>query len=150
MNKRFVSWKLFEGLAEKLYKRLEMERFDIIVCINRGGLVLGRMLSDRFDKPLGVISAIAYKRGKAKSKRIVFDKKVSLIGKLKGRILLVDDLVGSGKTVKAVSSYLKKIPKVKKVRTAVLFRKPSTKFEPDFFAAQSSKWIVFPYERKEF
>ena len=57
------------------------------------------------------------------------------------KILVVDDLVDSGQTMSVVTKLF-----ANKVKTAVLFRKPTTKFEPDFFVAEVGEWVVFPYE----
>ena len=35
------------------------------------------------------------------------------------------------------------------IRTAVLFKKPWSKFEPDFYLKVVDKWIVFPWDRFE-
>jgi hypoxanthine phosphoribosyltransferase len=35
------------------------------------------------------------------------------------------------------------------VRTATVFYKPHSKLKPDYFAGETSDWIIFPWERLE-
>ncbi len=151
MKLKKISWSEFESLSDSLAKKIRSSKIDVIVCISRGGLVLGRILSDRLNKPLGVISVRAYKNCTLKqAKEIILDKKVSLIEELHGNILLVDDVADSGKTMALVSNFLKKTKKVNSIKTAVLIKKTTGRIEPDFFAKNSNDWIVFPYEKNEF
>lgn len=60
--------------------------------------------------------------------------------------MLVDDLVDTGRTMKAAKKHLLRSGDV---RTAVLWRKECSKFVPDYFVEwmPAKKWIVFPYSR---
>lgn len=63
------------------------------------------------------------------------------------RVLLVDDVFDSGRTMKACSERLRKIPA--DVRVATVFWKPEanlTDIKPDFFINETNDWIVFPHE----
>lgn len=139
-----VSWKAYHGYARRLGRMVRKDRYSpgIIVCISRGGLPVGVMLSEILRKPLGVISVQSY-RGKRPG-RMRFDGRISAVVPVKGRILLVDDLVDTGRTLKATKKYLLRFGEV---RTAVVFRKLCSKFVPDYFVKwmPEDRWIVFPY-----
>lgn len=63
------------------------------------------------------------------------------------RVLLVDDVFDSGRTMKACSERLKQIPA--DVRIATVFWKPDanlTDIQPDFYMNATNDWIVFPHE----
>jgi len=51
-------------------------------------------------------------------------------------ILVVDDLVDSGKTLSLCHSDI-----------AVLYKKPTSIKEPTFWVGETDKWVVFPYEK---
>ena len=87
---------------------------------------------------------------------IVFSREMSSIAKnMGGRILLCDDLSDTGITLNKSIDWLKKYPpligKIKEIKTAVLWKKKDSTFEPDFCAQrlESNPWIVQPFEHYE-
>lgn len=146
-----VLWDEFFELSQKLLKKVPKKRFDSVVCINRGGLVVGRMLSDALGVPLGVVSAKAYDVGKVGSRKdVVVDKKISIVGDTGKTVLLVDDIADNGATFFAVKSFLEADLGLT-VNTAALFVKKGCAFDVDFFVSDGvDDWIVMPYETNEF
>lgn len=63
-----ISWRRYHLAARKLASLVRRDRFSpsIIVCISRGGLPVGVMLSEMMKKPLGVITVQSY-RGKSQA-----------------------------------------------------------------------------------
>lgn len=139
-----ITWKGYHDCVTRLAEKVRRSgwRPDVIVCISRGGLPVGLMLSERLRKPLGVISVQSYRGMRRRELR--FNKYISTVAPIRGRILLADDLVDSGKTITATKRYLEKFGEV---RTAVMFRKTGAKFMPDYFVRETPgrMWIVFPY-----
>lgn len=142
-----VSWEQYHQNSIALGKKVQSGGFnpDIIVCISRGGLPIGLMLSEWLKKPLGVITVQSYDGTQQGELRL--DARVSSLYPIRGNILLADDLVDSGKTLERTKSYLDGFGKVK---TAVMFRKEGACFEPDFYAKDmpKGKWIIFPYSHE--
>ena len=142
-----VKWPAYHRHINAIGRKVKQSHFkpDIIVAISRGGLLVGRMLSEYFNRPMGVITVQSY-RG-TKQERLKLDKRISSLYPIRGKILLVDDLVDSGKTLELTKRYLDRKGKVK---TAVIYRKDCTLFEPDFFAANAKgdAWIIFPYSKE--
>ncbi len=66
----------------------------------------------------------------------------------KFKILIIDDIYDSGRTMQAVLGYLGK----EDVTTATLFWKETASQKPDYFAnvAKKEEWIIFPWEQYEF
>jgi len=63
------------------------------------------------------------------------------------RVLLIDDIFDSGRTMECVCQAL--APRTAQVRIATLYYKPSaaqTDLRPDYFVRQTDHWIVFPHE----
>ena len=55
-----VNWEEYEQLIYKLYEKVKYEPFDQILCIGRGGFLIGDILSRVCEKPLSVILASSY------------------------------------------------------------------------------------------
>lgn len=147
-----MSWQEYDELANILAKKID-NKIDTIICINRGGLVIGRLLSDILNAPLGVISAKCYGIGDCNANaEAVFQPIISLIGPVGKRVLLVDDLVDTGRTMKKLLKFMQDSYPDSKIRTAVLLKDKDCPIVPDYFVELKDEedWIVFPYEVNEF
>lgn len=147
-----VSWNEFAAYSFKLSKMFEGEKFDSIITINRGGLVLGRLLSDALSLNLGVVSAKAYETGKTdvSTSGVVVDRKISIIGDAGRNVLLVDDIADSGATLEDVGRFLREEYGMR-VKSAVIFKKKNCGLRVDYAAISGADdWIVMPYEIMEF
>lgn len=140
-----VSWKDYHEQTQHLASAILGNKLPIdeIVAISRGGLTLGHLLSDMLRIPIWTISIQSYTD-------IQQQGEVKITGKLNTsirdkHILLVDDVSDTGTTIKRAISYLKRF-KPKKITTLTLYYKPHSIYRPDFFAKQTSDWILFPYE----
>ncbi|MBU0959362.1 MAG: hypothetical protein KKB31_05450 [Nanoarchaeota archaeon] len=149
MHEKRVSWEGMESLNKKLVEKLDKERFDCLLCIGSGGLILGKLIADSKAIPLSAIIANSYDKGE-KSKKQVKLSNIATISPLKGKVLVVDDLADSGETLEAVIELLKTFPNITNIKTAVTFTKPHSKITPDYYVEETSSWIIFPYEKVEF
>jgi len=150
MQQKFhkISWEKFHHYCFCLAKTIIKagEDIDQIVVISRGGLVIGRILSDFLSLPISLFTIQAYKEiGKQKKPQIIEKLNAKISGK---KILLVDEIVDTGNTLFLALSYLKKF-KPQKIKTAALFFKERAKVTPDFFLFKTTAWVIFPYEVKE-
>jgi len=145
---RYISWAEYGKLSAELVERLrdESPRLDLVIGIARGGIPLAMVVSDQMDVRLDIINVKSYEGIAQRQKpRIVSTLTESVTKK---RVLLVDDLVDEGSTMRTVTKHLRREgPKL--LKTAVLFKKPWTKFGPDFYLETLEEWIVFPWERGE-
>ena len=145
---RYISWpeygRLTEALAEKV--REGGEEFDIVVGLARGGIPVSMVVSDRLSLDVDFMSVKSYMgiatRGRP---RILKDLIHGVRGK---RVLLVDDLVDHGDTLALVMRHLQR-RRPRLLQTAVIFKKPWSKTEPDYFLEETEKWVVFPFEFSE-
>jgi hypoxanthine phosphoribosyltransferase len=145
---QYLSWQGLHDLCFELFKKIEKKKlkFDRIVCISRGGLVVARIFSDFLDLPISNFTIVSYVRvGKTGKPRIAEKLGVDIKGE---KILLVDEIVDHGTTLKKAIAYLKKLGPKKIVSLAPVL-KPWTKIKPDFYVLETKKWIIFPYEIKE-
>ena len=78
----------------------------------------------------------------------------STVQNMGGRLLLCDDLSDTGVTLKKSINWLysyKGIKEIETIKTAVLWKKKDSTFEPDYCAERlsSNPWIVQPFEHYE-
>ena len=143
-----ISWNEYHTNTQKLAATLldHTKPFEKIVAISRGGLTFGHLLSDLLRIPIATITIQSYTDIQAHGEIQITEKLHSPIrGK---RILLVDDVSDSGKTLKRAITYLKRFGPAS-ITTITMFYKPHSVYRPDFFARQTTKWILFPYEPTE-
>ncbi|MFA5745241.1 MAG: phosphoribosyltransferase family protein [archaeon] len=139
-----MSWNEFESLSFELAKKIKSSKkeVDLIICVSRGGLVLGKILSEILEKPLAVISA------KYINDKYTIDENISSLYPIKGDILLVDDIMEE--TTNEIVKVIKRNKQVKTVTLATLFYRPKgKKLIPDFSIneIQRTMWITFPYQK---
>ena len=104
------------------------------------------VVSDRLDVRVDIINVKSYFGiGERGVPRILSTLTEGIAGK---NILIVDDLVDQGDTMRVVTDYLSEgNPNLLEV--AVLFKKPWTRFNPDYYLEVVDRWVVFPFERSE-
>lgn len=148
----YVSWDEYHMLIERLALKVDASgwEFDQILCLARGGLRPGDVLSRVFDKPLAIMSASSYRggAGAAQGKLDIANYITLSRGDLGGRVLLVDDLADSGTTLKAVVERISVMPSVTELRSAVIWAKGASSYVPDYYVQHlpTSPWIHQPFE----
>lgn len=151
-----VSWEEYhrhiETLAVKIYQ--SQWQFDHIVCIAKGGLRVGDILSRLFDIPLAIAAAASYGGDDNRSRQSIKMGQHLAMTKdsLGSRVLLVDDLVDSGVTLQEVTQWLQGYTSsIQELRTAVIWYKSCSQFQPDYYVQYlpDNPWIRQPFERYE-
>ena len=148
MDFLYISWDQLQDQCFKLVKKIDQRnlKFDRIVCISRGGLIIARILSDFLKLPISNFTIVSYVSvGKTGKPKIVEKLAVSIKNE---RVLLVDEVVDHGTTLKEALKYLK-TQKPKSITTFVPIIKPWTKTIPDFWQLKTKKWLVYAYELRE-
>ena len=149
-----VTWDEYHRLIERLARQVDQSgwQFNQLICIARGGLRVGDVLSRIYDMPLAILSTSSYteKAGTIRGESMIAEQMTMASGKLGERVLLLDDLVDSGVTLEAVTRTLpQRYPQVTALRTAVIWYKACSVFKPDYFVdfLQDSPWIHQPFEK---
>jgi uncharacterized protein len=148
----YVSWGEYHMLIERLALKIHASgwEFDQILCLARGGMRPGDVLSRVFDKPLGIMSTSSYRAGDGTLQgRLDLATYITLPqGELGGRVLVVDDLADSGVTLCAVVDRLKSMPSITDLRSAVIWTKGGSSCVPDYYVEMlpTSPWIHQPFE----
>ena len=149
----YVSYDEYHNLIEKLAIKIFQSgwEFDTILCLARGGMRPGDILSRVFDKPLAIMSTSSYRSDAGKLQGILDIARFITTpkGEIAGKVLLVDDLADSGQTLKAVMNQLKTNYKpITELRSAVIWTKALSTFSPDYSVEflPSNPWIHQPFE----
>lgn len=148
-----VDWATYYQLVERLIVLVHQSglKFDQILCLARGGLRVGDVFSRVFDLPLAILATSSYREnaGHTQGELEIASFITMAQGSLKGRVLLLDDLVDSGETLSRVCGHLMRTyPSLESVKTGVLWYKTCSKIEPDFFVEKldSNSWVHQPFE----
>ncbi len=149
----YVSYDEYHGLIEKLALKIYQSgwEFDTILCLARGGLRPGDILSRIFDKPLAIMSTSSYRAeaGKVQGHLDIGRFIATPKGEIAGRVLLVDDLADTGVTLNAVVKRLKEnYAPITELRTAVIWTKGVSSFKADYSVEDlpTNPWIHQPFE----
>jgi len=149
----YVSYDEYHNLIEKLAIKIHQSgwKFDTILCLARGGMRPGDILSRIFDKPLAIMSTSSY-RAEAGTQQGVLDIARYITtpkGEIAGKVLLVDDLADTGKTLKVVIEQLRGDYKpITELRSAVIWTKAVSTFVADYSVEflPTNPWIHQPFE----
>ena len=145
-----VSWTQIYSALWGLAETIKNSGFepDVIVGISRGGWIPARILSDLLENPNLATVATNFYVGIAETKlEPIITQAVSVPVKTK-KVLVVDDLTDTGKSLKLVISYLKH-QGASEVKTATVYHKPWSIIVPDYYEKETQLWVVFPWDQKE-
>jgi xanthine phosphoribosyltransferase len=142
-----VSWDQFHRDSRALAWRLAgAGPFQAIVCVARGGLVpaaiVARELGIRLMESISVASYAHTRQGELKVLKGVAAGVVAIGGGDGKGVLIVDDLVDTGRTAKVVRDLLPR------AHFAAVYAKPLGRPLVDTFITEVSQdtWIYFPWD----
>jgi hypoxanthine phosphoribosyltransferase len=149
----YVSYDEYHNLCEKLAIKIHQSgwEFDTILCLARGGMRPGDILSRIFDKPLAIMSTSSYRAdaGTVQGHLDIAHYITTPRGEIAGKVLLVDDLADSGHTLHKVVDLLRSnYTPITELRSAVIWTKGLSKFDPDYSVEYlpTNPWIHQPFE----
>ncbi|WP_299484795.1 phosphoribosyltransferase family protein [Acaryochloris sp. IP29b_bin.137] len=152
----YVSWSEYHQQIEQLAALIYQSgwQFNQIICLARGGLRVGDVLSRIYQQPLAILATSSYGGTNGQERhQWTASQEMTFTTHLGNRILLVDDLVDSGITLEQTLIWLKQRygPDIEDIRTAVLWYKACSKIEPHFFVKYLAEnpWIHQPFESYE-
>ena len=159
-KKLIISFNEYLDTVEKLAIDVNKSfKPTVLVGIMRGGAQIIDILSRIFKLPTAyiVIQSYSGKGTEDKQGELIFAREISSKASEKDyeKVLLVDDLSDTGLTLNKSIDWLKKYEPVKNyikdIKTACLWKKKSSKFNPDYCPVMldSDPWIVQPTEHYE-
>ena len=121
---------------------------DIVVAISRGGLIPARVLVDLLEVHQLATIQIQFYIGLGETKGEPILKQTLSLPVKGNKILLVDDIADTGKSLQYAINYLSQ-QGATEIKTATLYYKTQSIVKPDFYEKQTCSWVVFPWESKE-
>jgi hypoxanthine phosphoribosyltransferase len=142
----YTTWEEIHRALGVLARRVVLNsKPDVLVIIAKGGLIPGRILADfLIIDDIGLIEAKFYKSIGTRGEK-PYIKSATLPSITGKNVLVVDDVVDTGRTMQLVVDYLSS-HKAKSIKTLAIYVKPWSTYIPDYYYAQTTKWIVFPWE----
>ena len=159
-EKLIISFEEYTQIVEKLAILINKSyKPTVLVGIMRGAAPIIDILSRILKLPIAyiVIQSYSGKGMEDKQGKLMFAREISSLANNKdfSKILLIDDLSDTGLTLNKSIEWLKNYESIKEyireVKTACLWKKKSSTFEPDFCPVRlnSDPWIVQPTEHYE-
>ena len=159
-EKLIISFENYNKIVEKLAIEIN-EKFKptVLVGIMRGAAPILDILSRILKLPIAYIVIQSYSGDGMEDKQgeLMFAREISSLAKEDDfkKVLLIDDLSDTGLTLNKSIEWLKNYQPtknyIKEIKTACLWKKKSSTFEPDFCPVKldSDPWIVQPTEHYE-
>lgn len=141
------TWVEMNQLAFIISKKMiqAKAKFDRIVTLAKGGWPMTRSMVDFLSVDKVASIGVKFYSGvyqKLAQPQIYQDLPELIKGE---NILLFDDVADSGGSLEFVKKHLNR-HRPESITTATLLYKPWSTFKPDYYGAETSAWIIFPYE----
>lgn len=152
LRREFLTWEEVDKLVDVLLEQLRQAgSFDAMIIVTRGGMVPGGMIGEALDIKDILTAAVQFPTGlgtqplAAWPDFLQFPNDALLKGK---RLLVVDDVWGSGRTMAAVTGRVEAAEG--KPGTCVFhfnpYRSLFSNARPDYYGAVTDAHIVYPWE----
>lgn len=147
-----LTWSDVDKLIDVLLPQLRVAApFDAMVMITRGGIIPGGMLAEALDVLTVLTAAVDFPSEPQGAQLYVWPRFLQFPSESllrDQRILIVDDVWGSGRTSTAVQGRIESAGgyPVSCVMHFNPYRSLFTKAEPDFYGAITDAYIVYPWE----
>ncbi|MFD0412355.1 phosphoribosyltransferase [Streptomyces sp. NPDC127108] len=147
-----LDWASFGTLVDDLADQVRADGFvpDAVLALARGGLTPAGHLTCALDVPATYVVRVRRttddSRYATKTPPVV-DSAAPLPLGAGRRLLVVDDIVGTGETATVILDYLEAAGlAADDVRFAAVVRNHRSAYVPEYCAAVIDDWIVFPWE----
>ena len=138
---KYIDWKEYIELIEKLNKDLSDLTIDGIIGIGRGGCIIGGILAHKKGVPLYPV--FVRHQGFTEDTPVI-PEDIEILKTLKnGTFVIVDDLLVTGKAMNFIKKQIANNITVKTL--AIICHKSATE-KPDYIGTVINDLPVFPYE----
>ena len=142
---KYYSYENFKKDANGLICQIKNYDPDAIVAIARGGLTVAHVIAEGLNiRNVQALRTELYDNTKKRNSITIFNE--CKFNEVK-RVIVVDDIADSGDTFKAVMDSLKNQNKNIEFKSASLFYKKTSIYEPHFWINEAEEWIEFFWEK---
>lgn len=146
-GKEVLTWEGFGKASRELAEQVVGDSFrpEVIVAVARGGLLLAGSLAYALGVKLADAMNVEFYTDVAETlpDPVLLAPLLDIDSIAGRRVLVVDDVADSGRTLQLVMDILLKHGA--EVRTAVLYTKPTSIYRVDYVWKDTDAWIVFPW-----
>jgi xanthine phosphoribosyltransferase len=141
---KYYPYETFRNDTNSLIKKVKEFKADAIIGVARGGLTLAHAMAEGMDiREVQTIRTEFYDKTCKRDSLSIFGE--CSFKNLK-RVLVVDDISDSGETLKAVMKSLIDTNTHIEFKSATLFYKKTSVYEPHFWINEADEWIEFFWE----
>jgi hypoxanthine phosphoribosyltransferase len=145
--RELLTWERFGTASRELAQMVADSGYapDIVIAIARGGLLpAGALAYALGTKAAGTLNVEFYTDiHETLPDPVVLEPLLDTDALSGKKLLVVDDVADSGRTLALVIDLLK--VHAAESRSAVLYTKPRTAIEPDYSWGRTDRWIAFPW-----
>jgi hypoxanthine phosphoribosyltransferase len=145
----YLSWKDVNKLISGLMPRLMAYTYDVVIAITRGGIIPGAIIAERLSILQVMVASVDFYEDEAHDLDWPVFMQFPADSFLRGKqVLIVDDIWDRGKQVVNVCDRVRQAGGLP--FSVVIHYKPHrsqfTDRSPDFYAASTEEWIIYPWE----
>ncbi len=141
---KYYPYQDFKIDTNLLIKKVTEFNPQTILGIARGGLTLAHAMAEGLDiREVQTLRTELYDKSCKRDSLTVFD--TCSFGDVQ-RVLVVDDIADSGETLDAIMKHLEEKYKNIEFKSATLFYKETSIYEPHFWVKDADNWIDFFWE----
>ena len=146
MKCKIVSFQEVHEMVRHVAENVKASGYDptTVIGLARGGWIPARLICDF----LGITDLLSLKvehwlqTGKTKDEATIrYPMNIDLSEK---KLLIVDDITDTGKSLITATEYLKKLNPAE-MRTVTMQYLPKSKFKPNYFSEEVKEWVWFIY-----
>ncbi len=149
VNKVYLSWNDVNKLISKMIPGLQVNDYDLVLAITRGGIVPSAIISERLAIQQVLVASVDFYEDPEHDLDWPVFMQFPADSFLRGKqVLIVDDIWDRGKEMVSVTERVEQAGG--SPTSAVLHYKPHrSQFSdksPNFYAAETKDWIIYPWE----
>ncbi len=149
VNKVYLSWNDVNKLISKMIPGLQVNDYDLVLAITRGGIVPSAIISERLAIQQVLVASVDFYEDPEHDLDWPVFMQFPADSFLRGKqVLIVDDIWDRGKEMVSVTERVEQAGG--SPTSAVLHYKPHrSQFSdksPNFYAVETKDWIIYPWE----
>ena len=142
-EKEILSWDMFGQSARDMAQTIADSDYDpeVVIAVARGGLLPAGALAYALGLSSPTPSTSSSIRTSTRPARPHPARPDNDIEAIKGKLLVVDDVADSGRTLARPNCCVN----TAEAQSAVIYAKSASIIDPDFVWKRTDQWIVFPW-----